>query len=72
MEPDEEQELEGTVAEALPSGMFRVQLDDGRRVVAHIAASMRMHFTRLLPGERVRLALSPYDGSRGRITHRYR
>ncbi|MEK7795196.1 MAG: translation initiation factor IF-1 [Candidatus Hydrogenedentota bacterium] len=63
---------DGTVIEDLPNDMFRVELDGGQRVVAHIAGSMRMKFTRVLPGERVRVELSTYDGTRGRITHRYK
>lgn len=63
-------EVEGTVVEPLPNAMFRVQLDNGHRVLAHVAGKMRMHFVRILPGDRVKLELSPYDLTRGRIVYR--
>ncbi|MDD3233716.1 MAG: translation initiation factor IF-1 [Candidatus Omnitrophota bacterium] len=63
-------ETEGTVQEALPNAMFRVQLDNGHMVLAHVSGKMRMHFIRILPGDKVKLELSPYDLSRGRITFR--
>ena len=63
-------ETEGTVMEALPNAMFRVQLDNGHKVLAHVSGKMRMHFIRILAGDRVKLELSPYDLSRGRITYR--
>jgi len=63
-------EVEGTVIEALPNAMFRVELDNGHRVLAHVAGKLRIHFIRILPGDRVRVELSPYDLSRGRITYR--
>ena len=56
--------------EALPNAMFRVQLDNGHMVLAHVSGKMRMHFIRILPGDKVKLELSPYDLSRGRITFR--
>ena len=65
-------EVEGTVVESLPNAMFRVELDNGMRVLAHISGKMRMHFIRILPGDRVIVELSPYDLSRGRITYRYK
>ena len=65
-------EVQGTVVEPLPNGMFRVQLDNGHRVLAHVSGKIRMHFIRILPGDRVTLELSPYDLSRGRITYRHR
>ncbi len=65
-------EVEGTVTEALPNAMFRVQLDNGYEVLAHVAGRLRMHFIRILPGDRVRVELSPYDLTRGRITYRLR
>ncbi|MBI3091080.1 MAG: translation initiation factor IF-1 [Candidatus Tectomicrobia bacterium] len=65
-------EVEGTIEEPLPNAMFRVRLDNGHKVLAHISGKMRMHFIRILPGDRVRLELSPYDLSRGRITFRYK
>jgi translation initiation factor IF-1 len=63
-------EVEGVVEEALPNAMFRVELDNGHKVTAHISGKIRMHFIRILPGDRVKLELSPYDLSRGRITFR--
>ena len=63
-------EVEGNVQEALPNAMFRVQLDNGHKVLAHISGKIRMHFIRILPGDRVKVELSPYDLSRGRITYR--
>ena len=64
--------VEGIVAEALPNAMFRVELDNGHKVLAHISGKMRMHYIRILPGDRVKLELSPYDLNRGRITYRFR
>jgi len=63
-------EVEGTVVEPLPNAMFRVQLDNGHKVLAHISGKMRMHYIRILSGDRVKLELSPYDLTRGRITYR--
>lgn len=63
-------ELEGKVVEALPNAMFRVELDNGHEVLAHISGKMRMNFIRILPGDTVTVELSPYDLSRGRITYR--
>ncbi|MDP8958058.1 MAG: translation initiation factor IF-1 [Actinomycetota bacterium] len=65
-------EIEGTVVEPLPNAMFKVALDNGHEVLAHVSGRMRMHYIRILPGDRVRLELSPYDLDRGRITYRYR
>ncbi len=65
-------EVEGTVVEPLPNAMFRVELEVGHKVLAHISGKMRMHFIRILPGDRVIVELSPYDLSRGRITYRYK
>ncbi|WP_448584322.1 translation initiation factor IF-1 [Thermocrinis sp.] len=62
--------LEGTVEEALPNAMFRVKLDTGHEVLAHVSGKMRVHFIRILPGDRVKVELSPYDLSRGRIIYR--
>lgn len=73
MAPKEEAiEIEGTVLEPLPNAMFRVELDNGHKVLAHISGKMRMHYIRILPGDRVMVELSPYDLSRGRITYRYK
>lgn len=63
-------ETEGTVVETLPNAMFRVELENGHRVLAHVSGKMRMNFIRILPGDKVKLELSPYDLSRGRITFR--
>jgi translation initiation factor IF-1 len=63
-------EVEGIVEEALPNAMFRVVLDNGHKVLAHVSGKMRMHFIRILPGDKVKLEISPYDLSRGRITYR--
>ncbi|MDD4910224.1 MAG: translation initiation factor IF-1 [Candidatus Omnitrophica bacterium] len=63
-------EVEGTVVETLPNAMFRVELENGHIVLAHVCGKMRMHFIRILPGDKVKLELSPYDLSRGRIIHR--
>jgi translation initiation factor IF-1 len=65
-------ELEGTVIEPLPNAMFHVELENGHVVLAHISGKMRMHYIRILPGDKVTVELSPYDLSRGRITYRYK
>jgi len=65
-------EVEGTVVEPLPNAMFRVELENGHKVLAHISGKMRMHYIRILPGDRVRVELSPYDLTRGRVVYRYR
>jgi len=62
--------MEGEVVEALPNGMFRVQLESGHEVLAHISGKMRINFIRILPGDKVRVELSPYDLTRGRIIYR--
>jgi len=62
--------VEGTVIETLPNAMFRVELQNGHRVLAHISGKMRMHFIKILPGDRVSVELSPYDLNRGRIIYR--
>jgi translation initiation factor IF-1 len=64
--------LEGTILESLPNAMFRVELDNGHKVLAHISGKMRMHYIRILPGDRVQVELTPYDLTRGRITYRYK
>lgn len=63
-------EVEGKVLEPLPNAMFRVELDNGHQILAHISGKMRMHFIRILPGDRVTVELSPYDLTRGRIVYR--
>ncbi len=70
MPKEEPIQVEGTVVETLPNAMFRVELESGHRVLAHISGKMRMHFIKILPGDRVTIELSPYDLTRGRITYR--
>jgi translation initiation factor IF-1 len=65
-------EVEGTVVEALPNATFRVELANGYKVLAHISGKIRVHYIRVLPGDRVLVELSPYDLSRGRITYRFK
>ena len=65
-------EVEGTVVEPLPNGMFRVELPNGHRVLAHISGKIRVHYIRILPGDKVIVELSPYDLTRGRITYRFK
>ncbi|MDR0694592.1 MAG: translation initiation factor IF-1 [Prevotellaceae bacterium] len=65
-------ELDGTIIEALSNAMFRVELDNGHVIIAHISGKMRMHYIRILPGDRVRVEMSPYDLSKGRISFRYK
>ncbi|TNF46912.1 translation initiation factor IF-1 [bacterium] len=70
MAKEEAIEVEGTVVEPLPNAQFRVELENGHMVLAHISGKMRMHYIRILPGDKVTVELSPYDLSRGRITYR--
>ena len=72
MPKEEPIQVEGTIIEALPNAMFRVELENGHRLLAHVAGKMRMHFIRILPGDKVTVELSPYDLTRGRITFRNR
>ncbi|HWI54894.1 MAG TPA: translation initiation factor IF-1 [Desulfobacteria bacterium] len=65
-------EVEGTVIEPLPNAMFRVELENGHKVLAHVSGKIRMNFIRILPGDKVTIELSPYDLSRGRIVYRYK
>ncbi|MEP0766082.1 MAG: translation initiation factor IF-1 [Fimbriimonadia bacterium] len=65
-------QVSGVVVEALPSAMFRVKLDDGPEVLAHVSGKIRMHYIRILAGDRVLLELTPYDLTRGRIVYRYK
>jgi translation initiation factor IF-1 len=65
-------EVEGVVTEALPNTTFRVQLENGHEILAHSSGKMRMHYIRILPGDKVKVELSPYDLHRGRITYRYK
>lgn len=71
-EKEEAIQVEGTVVEALPNTQFTVELENGHKVLAHISGKMRMHYIRILPGDRVVVELSAYDLTRGRITYRYK
>ncbi len=70
MAKEEAIEVEGTIIEPLPNAMFRVELDNGHKVLAHISGKMRMYYIKILPGDRVTVELSPYDLTRGRVTYR--
>lgn len=70
MAKEEAIQVEGTIVEPLPNAMFRVELENGHKVLAHISGKMRMHFIKILPGDQVTVELSPYDLTRGRITFR--
>lgn len=72
MAKEEGIQVEGTVVEALPNATFRVELENGHKLLAHISGKMRMHFIKILPGDKVTVELSPYDLSRGRIVYRYK
>ncbi len=72
MAKEEGIQVEGTVVEPLPNASFRVELENGHKVLAHISGKMRMHFIKILPGDKVTIELSPYDLSRGRIVYRYK
>ena len=65
-------EVQGTIVENLPNTMFKVQLDNGQYITAYISGKMRMHFIKILPGDKVTIALSPYDLTKGRITYRFK
>ena len=65
-------EIDGTILEALSNAMFRVQLQNGHEIIAHISGKMRMHYIRILPGDKVKVEMSPYDLSKGRISFRYK
>ncbi len=65
-------EVQGTVLETLPNAMFRVELENHHKILAHISGKMRMHFIKILPGDKVTVELSPYDLTRGRITYRFK
>lgn len=65
-------EVQGTVLETLPNAMFRVEMENGHKILAHISGKMRMHFIKILPGDKVTVELSPYDLTRGRITYRFK
>jgi len=72
MPKEESIQVEGKVIEPLPNAMFRVELENGHIVLAHVSGKMRMHFIKILPGDKVTVELSPYDLSRGRIVYRYK
>jgi len=72
MAKDDAITVEGTVVEALPNTMFRVELANNHRILAHVSGKMRMHFIKILPGDRVTLEISPYDPTKGRIVYRYK
>jgi translation initiation factor IF-1 len=65
-------EQDGIVTEALPNAMFRVKLENGHEILAHISGKMRMNYIRILPGDKIKVEMSPYDLSKGRITYRYK
>jgi translation initiation factor IF-1 len=65
-------EQDGTILEALGNAMFRVELENGHKIIAHISGKMRMHYIKILPGDKVKLEMSPYDLTKGRITYRYK
>ncbi len=72
MPKEEAIKVDGTIVETLPNASFKVELENGHQVLAHISGKMRMHFIKILPGDKVTVELSPYDLSRGRITYRYK
>jgi translation initiation factor IF-1 len=72
MAKDDVIEVEGTVIEPLPNAMFRVELENGHKILAHVSGKIRMNYIRILPGDRVTIELSPYDLTRGRITYRFK
>jgi translation initiation factor IF-1 len=72
MAKEESIAFEGKIVEPLPNAMFKVELENGHQVLAHVSGKMRMHFIRILPGDKVTVELSPYDLTRGRITYRFK
>lgn len=72
MPKEENIEIEGTIVETLPNAMFRVKLDNGQIILAYVSGKMRMHFIKILPGDKVTVELSPYDLTKGRITYRFK
>lgn len=72
MAKEENIEVQGTIIETLPNAMFRVQLENGQIILAYVSGKMRMHFIKILPGDKVTVELSPYDLTKGRITYRYK
>lgn len=69
---EEKIEAEGVVSEALPNAMFRIKLDDGREVLCHLSGKMRIHYIKVMPGDRVKIEMTPYDEKRGRVVYRYK
>jgi len=72
MPKDEPIEIQGTIIENLPNAMFRVELENGQKILAYVSGKMRMHFIKILPGDKVMVELSPYDLTKGRITYRFK
>ncbi|MEK6672946.1 MAG: translation initiation factor IF-1 [Nitrospirota bacterium] len=72
MPKEENIEVQGTIVESLPNAMFRVELENGKIILAYVSGKMRMHFIKILPGDKVTVELSPYDLSKGRITYRFK
>ncbi len=72
MSKDDVIEVEGVVTDTLPNAMFKVELENGHEILAHVSGKIRMHFIRILPGDKVKVELSPYDLTKGRITYRYK
>lgn len=72
MPKEESIEVEGTIVETLPNAMFRVKLENGQIILAYVSGKMRMHFIKILPGDKVTVELSPYDLTKGRITYRFK
>ncbi|HUL00575.1 MAG TPA: translation initiation factor IF-1 [Nitrospirota bacterium] len=72
MSKEDSIEVQGTVLETLPNAMFRVEMENGHKILAHISGKMRMHFIKILPGDKVTVELTPYDLTRGRITYRFK
>ncbi len=72
MAKEEPIKQDGEIIEALPNAQFRVELDNGHKILAHVSGKMRMHYIKILPGDRVAVEMSPYDLSKGRITYRYK
>ncbi|HCD36592.1 translation initiation factor IF-1 [Chlorobium phaeovibrioides] len=72
MAKEESIEIEGVILEALPNAQFKVELENGLVVLAHVSGKIRMHYIRILPGDKVKVQISPYDISKGRITYRYK
>lgn len=72
MSKEDHIEVQGTVVETLPNAMFRVELENGQIILAYVSGKMRMHFIKILPGDKVTIELSPYDLTKGRITYRFK